>query len=92
MRDLPQAVDRTVLDFEGHRVGVVRAVVRDPRTGEAQSLVVGLSPEARAILGNGAVTTSLPMGFVASVRREELSLDRSIAQVARGRAMPPAQG
>lgn len=86
---MPIPMPKRVLDFNGMRVGDVREVVRDGRTGEPRSLLIGLSPEARAQLGRGSFVVRVPVQFIAGVRREEVALDRSLREVARG--MPPAE-
>jgi sporulation protein YlmC with PRC-barrel domain len=77
-------LDKLVLDWNGLRVGRVRRVVGDSRTGAVRSLVLEVAPEAQSVLGTP--TATVPVGYVRAVRRDELSLDRSVDELARGDA------
>lgn len=82
-----------VLDWDGRPMGRVQGALRHARTGALRSLVVQLTPEARAQLKTPDFMMAVPAKQVVSLRRGEVVLDRTLEEMARGqggRGMPPA--
>jgi hypothetical protein len=80
-------MEKVVLDGQGVRIGHLRHVVADARTREPRTLLVALTPEARAMVG-ALQTVAVPARFVWGVRRDQVTLDRSLEEIAG--ALPPA--
>jgi hypothetical protein len=52
---------------------------RDPRSGDTRELVLKLTPEAQAQLGRQEL--ELPASMIFGVRREAVTLDRSLTEL-----------
>ena len=74
---------KPVFDWNRVPIGTVSETRRDPRTREARQLVLTLTPEAKKRLGTTAKTLELPANLVFGVRRDELTLDRSLTELKR---------
>ena len=62
-------------------VGHVSTTVRDPRTNATRQLVLTLSPEARSELGTSNDMLELPASLVFGMRRDQVTLDRTITEL-----------
>jgi len=72
---------KPVFDWNHVPVGHVTQTVRDPRTHAARQLVLTLSPEARTELGASTESIELPASFVFGMRRDQVTLDRSLTEL-----------
>lgn len=72
---------KPVFDWNHVPVGRVVTTRRDPKTRAATQLVLTLSPEARTQLGTEAQTVELPASLVFGLRRDSVTLDRSISEL-----------
>lgn len=81
---------KPVVDFDGLPVGYVRSVIRDSKTGDPESLLVRLAPEAKAALGVGSFLLKVPMREVGSLRQDEIVLARALSELAREGALREA--
>jgi len=72
---------KPVYDWNHVPVGTVSGAVRDPKTRAARQLVLRLTPEAQTELGAKQPTVELPASFVFGVRRDSVTLDRSISEL-----------
>ena len=71
--------EKPVYDWNHVPVGTVSGAVRDPKTRAARQLVLKLTPEAESELG--ASTLELPAAYVFGVRRDSVTLDRSLHEL-----------
>lgn len=74
---------KPVFDWNRVPVGTVSGALRDPKTRAARQLVLTLSREAREELGTDEETIELPASLVFGVRRDGLTLDRSLHELRR---------
>jgi hypothetical protein len=72
---------KPVFDWNHVPVGTVSGAVRDPKTRAASKLLLTLSPEAQAGLGTLDTTLELPASYVFGVRRDSVTLDRSLTEL-----------
>ena len=72
---------KPVYDWNHVPVGTVSGAVRDPKTRAASKLVLTLTPEAQDKLGMEDATLELPASFVFGVRRDSVTLDRSLTEL-----------
>ena len=72
---------KPVYDWNHVPVGTVSGAVRDPKTRAARQLVLRLTPEAQDKLGVEEPTLELPASFVFGVRRDSVTLDRSLTEL-----------
>lgn len=72
---------KPVYDWNHVPVGHVTQTVRDPRTNAARQLVLTLSPEARTELGASTDSIELPASLVFGMRRDQVTLDRSLTEL-----------
>jgi hypothetical protein len=72
--------EKPVYDWNHVPVGTVSGAVRDPKTRAARQLVLRLTPEAQTELG-APESVELPASFVFGVRRDSVTLDRSIHEL-----------
>jgi len=73
--------EKPVYDWNHVPVGTVSGAVRDPKTRAARQLVLRLTPEAQTELGAEQPTVELPASFVFGVRRDSVTLDRSLSEL-----------
>lgn len=73
--------EKPVYDWNHVPVGTVRDAVRDPKTKAARQLVLTLTPEAQEKLGAKDATLELPASYVFGVRRDGVTLDRSLTEL-----------
>jgi hypothetical protein len=73
--------EKPVYDWNHVPVGTVSGAVRDPKTRAARQLVLRLTPEAQTELGSPDPTVELPASFVFGVRRDGVTLDRSLSEL-----------
>lgn len=73
--------EKPVFDWNRVPVGTVSETRRDPKTREARQLVLTLTPEAKTRLGTSATTMELPAKLVSGLRRDGVTLDRSITEL-----------
>ncbi|HEV8360401.1 MAG TPA: hypothetical protein VGR28_08120 [Candidatus Thermoplasmatota archaeon] len=76
----PPGQPRRVLDWHSREVGHVLGAHRDPRTHQIDSLLVRLSPEARARIPARGSSMIVPMRRVFGLRRDEITLDCSLEE------------
>lgn len=74
---------KPVFDWNHVPVGTVSTAVRSPKTGAARQLVLTLSPEARSELGVEDATLELPASLVFGMRKDGVTLDRSLHELKR---------
>lgn len=74
---------KPVFDWNHVPVGTVRTALRDPKTRAARQLVLTLTPEAKTRLGTQESTMEVPASIVFGVRRDGLTLDRSLSELKR---------
>lgn len=72
---------KPVFDWNHVPVGRVVTTRRDPKTRAATQLVLTLTPEARTQLGTEAQTVELPASLVFGMRRDSVTLDRSLSEL-----------
>lgn len=72
---------KPVFDWNHVPVGHVKETQRDPRTHATRNLVLTLSPEARSELGAATDSIELPASFVFGMRRDQVTLDRSLNEL-----------
>ena len=72
---------KPVFDWNHVPVGHVTTTVRDPRTNATRQLVLHLSPEARTELGASTSEIELPASLVFGMRRDQVTLDRTITEL-----------
>lgn len=70
---------KPVFDWNHVPVGHVEETRRDPKTHTTRRLVLTLSPEARSQLG--ADSLELPASLVFGMRRDQVTLDRSLDEL-----------
>lgn len=75
--------EKPVFDWNRVPVGTVSETRRDPKTREARQLVLTLTPEAMTKLGTSVSTFELPANLVFGMRRDEVTLDRSLTELKR---------
>lgn len=75
--------DKPVLDWNQEPVGTVEEVTRDPATKAAEEIVVSLSSEARDEMGEAGEQIEIPLSYVFGIRRDSVTLDRSIDEIDR---------
>lgn len=71
------------MDWRGEALGSLRGAFVDARTRDVDALLVALEEGARARLGLGGPDLVVPARCVASVRRDEVALDRSLGALRR---------
>lgn len=79
---------KPVFDWNHVPVGTVSSALRNPKTGAAQQLVLTLTPEARHELGVDKATMELPASLVCGMRKDGLTLDRSLSELRRSETTP----
>lgn len=72
---------KPVYDWNHVPVGHVEQTLRDPKTNATRQLVLTLTPEARTELGAQADSIELPANLVFGMRRDQVTLDRSITEL-----------
>lgn len=72
---------KPVFDWNHVQIGRVTTTRRDPKTNAARQLVLSLSPEARSELGTSEETLELPASLVFGMRRDAVTLDRSLNEL-----------
>lgn len=72
---------KPVFDWNHVPLGRIAETVRDPRTNATRQLVLTLSPEARTELGASSDRLELPASFVFGMRRDQVTLDRTITEL-----------
>lgn len=72
---------KPVFDWNKVPVGMVTNAERDPKTRGAKRLTLELTPEARASLGTNELVIDLPMHLVFGMRRDGVTLDRSLTEL-----------
>lgn len=72
---------KPVYDWNHVPVGHVESTTRDPKTNATRRLVLTLTPEARSELGMSKETLELPASLVFGMRRDQVTLDRSIGEL-----------
>jgi hypothetical protein len=75
--------EKPVFDWNKVPLGRVTTTRRDPKTRATTQLVLTLSPEAQTQLGAKEPTIELPASFVFGMRRDGVTLDRSISELKR---------
>lgn len=73
--------EKPVFDWNHVPVGTVSQAHRDPKTKAARGFVLTLSPEAQTQLG--AEEIELPASYVFGMRRDGLTLNRSLHELKR---------
>lgn len=73
--------EKPVFDWNHVAVGKVVTTRRDPKTHATTQLVLTLTPEARTQLGTEASTLDIPASLVFGMRRDSVTLDRSISEL-----------
>lgn len=79
---------KPVFDWNHVPVGTVSSALRNPKTGTAKQLVLTLTPEAKTELGLDEATMELPASLVFGMRKDGLTLDRSLSQLKRTENLP----
>lgn len=74
---------KPVFDWNHVPVGTVRSALRDPKTRAARQLVLTLTPEAKTKLGTQESTLEVPASLVFGVRKDGVTLDRSLTELKR---------
>lgn len=74
---------KPVFDWNHVPVGTVRSALRDPKTRTARQLVLTLTPEAKTKLGVQGDALEVPASLVFGVRRDGVTLDRSLSELKR---------
>ncbi|HWH08966.1 MAG TPA: hypothetical protein VNX21_07180 [Candidatus Thermoplasmatota archaeon] len=74
---------KPVFDWNHVPVGRVTTARRDPKTRATTQLVLTLSPEAQTQLGVPDATLEVPASLVFGVRRDAVTLDRSLSELKR---------
>ena len=74
---------KPVFDWNHVPVGRVTGARRDPKSGAATQLTLTLSPEAKTELGTSEATLDVPASLVFGMRRDGVTLDRSIGELKR---------
>jgi hypothetical protein len=72
---------KPVFDWNHVPVGHVESTRRDPKTHATRELVLTLTPEAQSELGMKRGTLELPASLVFGMRRDQVTLDRSIGEL-----------
>lgn len=72
---------KPVFDWNQVPLGTVSTTNRNPKTRDTRGLVLRLTPEARTELGTSEETLELPASFVFGMRRDGLTLDRSLEEL-----------
>lgn len=72
---------KPVFDWNHVPIGHIKETLRDPRTNATRNLVLTLSPEARTELGASTESIELPASFVFGMRRDQVTLDRSLNEL-----------
>lgn len=73
--------EKPVFDWNHVQIGRVTNTRRDPKTNATRQLVLSLSPEARSELGTAEDSIELPASFVFGMRRDAVTLDRSLSEL-----------
>jgi len=72
---------KPVYDWNHVPLGHVAQTLRDPKTNATRQLVLTLTPEARTALGATQERVELPANLVFGMRRDQVTLDRSITEL-----------
>lgn len=72
---------KPVFDWNHVPVGHVAQTLRDPKTNATRQLVLTLTPEARSELGASSESIELPASLVFGMRRDQVTLDRTITEL-----------
>lgn len=72
---------KPVFDWNHVPLGHVAQTLRDPKTNATRQLVLTLTPEARTQLGAADDRIELPAHLVFGMRRDQVTLDRSITEL-----------
>ena len=75
--------EKPVFDWNHKPVGTVSTARRDPKTRAATQIVLALSADAKAELGVEDDNLELPASIVFGMRRDSVTLDRSISELKR---------
>jgi hypothetical protein len=92
---LPRGLEtKQVFDWDQRPLGTVLGSEQGPGTHDSKNLIVGLSADARDELETEKDTIVLPFDFVEGIRRDEVRLDRPVAEIAQTLpdAEPPKTG
>ena len=81
---------RPVYDWNNFELGKVTGARMDSNSS-IRELIVDLNDDARQKLGARDQKLEIPMDFVHGVRRDEVTLDRSLAEIARLQHAAPPQ-
>lgn len=72
---------KPVYDWNHVPLGHVAQTLRDPKTNATRQLVLTLTPQARKELGTSHDSIELPANLVFGMRRDQVTLDRSITEL-----------
>jgi len=75
--------DKVVYDWHRVPLGTVVDARRDPKTHATTSLIVNLTPDARHRMGTKSELVTIPASFVCGIRRDAVTLDRSVRELQR---------
>lgn len=75
--------DKVVYDWHRIPLGTVVDAERDPKTHITRSLIVNLTPEAQSRMGTNQELITIPSSYVAGIRRDGVTLDRSLRELTR---------
>lgn len=79
---------KPVFDWNHKPIGHVADTRRDPKTHDTRQLVLTLTPEAAQELGRKELTLELPARMVFTMRRDGVTLDRPMRELAKLDAPP----
>lgn len=75
--------EKPVFDWNRVPIGTVVDTRRDPRTNATRALIVNLNPQAQKNLGSGEDLVTIPLDRVFAIRRDAVTLDRSLEELRR---------
>lgn len=79
---------KPVFDWDNRPVGTILGSELDPKTHDPRSLIIGLSSDARDLLGVDKETIELPFDYVFGIRRDQVRLSRGMQELAPDLQLP----
>lgn len=73
--------DKPVFDWNKVPIGTIADLRRDPKTHAARQLVVTLTPQAKTQMGTKEDLVEIPVSYVFGIRKDAVSLDRSVEEL-----------
>ncbi|HVL49565.1 MAG TPA: hypothetical protein VM889_13495 [Candidatus Thermoplasmatota archaeon] len=81
--------DKPVFDWNHVPIGTVADIRKDPKTRSAREIIVNVSPDARRRLGLHDELLEIPISYVFGIRRDAVTLDRSVQELRRFEVVSP---